>query len=270
MSAGRFELSAMKYLSKAFQIASAALSYLIFGVGAFLMGLFFQLLVYTRLVSHLSVQKAVRWCIHKGCFAFIELMRFLRLIRYSIDIESLRSASGGYIVVANHPSLIDIVFMFAFKRDLNCIVKKGIWDNVFTRYVVRLAGFIPNNSQYVVELAVEKLQLGENIVIFPEGTRTVCDGRLSFKRGFANIAIRSDAKILPVFIECEPRALQKNIPWYSIPEGGPVYQISSRQALNLSECIDVSLPRMIRYRLLTQYLVDYYAEWQGSKLTIND
>ena len=247
-------------MRKILQIVAAAISYTVFGIGALLVGLFFRLLSIVPISPGVK-QCWIRWCIHMGCLSFIKLMRALGLLTYSFDIQTMREAQSGYIVMANHPSLIDAVFILAANKDVSCIVKSALWNNFFTGAVVQLAGYIPNNDADAVSIAAEKLKAGENILIFPEGTRNEYDEQLDFKRGASNIAVAANAPILPVLIKCNPRALQKGEKWYHIPDGGSHFSIVARNILTLDRCIDTSRPRTIQYRHLTQFLKVYYKQW---------
>jgi len=40
---------------------------------------------------------------------------------------------------------------------------------------------------------------------------------LKFRRGAANIALRTPSEITPVLIDCQPSTLTKGEPWYHIP-----------------------------------------------------
>ena len=254
-------------LRKSWQILSAGVSYSLFGAGALLVGVFFRLMSPVTIISPAKKQRMIRWCIHKGCLTFIRIMRFFGLIRYSFDVDSMHKARPGHIVIANHPSLIDVVLLLAVNKQMCCFVKSAIWDNFFTGAVVRQAGFIPNNAEQVLPMAAAKLEAGENILIFPEGTRTKEDNVLRFKRGAANMAVAVNASIMPVMIECYPRALKKGDKWYDIPEGGPAFTLRSGELLALDDCIDTTLPRPKQYRHLTQFLENYYNKQLSTETT---
>nr|WP_246261381.1 lysophospholipid acyltransferase family protein [Alteromonas ponticola] len=173
----------------------------------------------------------------------------------------MHCAQPGHIIIANHPTLIDVVLLLAVNRQMCCFVKGAVWDNFFTGAVAKQAGFIPNHSEQLLTMAAAKLKAGENILIFPEGTRTKHDNTIHFKRGAANMAVAVNAAIMPVLIKCHPGALKKGDKWYDIPDGGPVFELKSGQLLQLHECIDTSLPRPKQYRHLTDFLTRYYQDW---------
>ena len=74
-----------------------------------------------------------------------------------------------------------------------------------------MVGCIPNDAgTSFIRQAEKKLQLGENLLIFPEGTRTTRGVVLNpFKNGFALIAIRNQSPIHTVLIEKEYPYLAK-------------------------------------------------------------
>ncbi|MBU3020484.1 1-acyl-sn-glycerol-3-phosphate acyltransferase [Aestuariibacter sp. A3R04] len=245
-------------MRKVWQIVSAGISYGLFGLGALVVGIFFRLMSPVTFIPADKKQRMIRWSIHKGCLLFIRIMRFFGLIRYRFHVESMKKARPGHIIIANHPSLIDVVLLLAVNEQMCCFVKSAVWNNFFTGAVVRQAGFIPNDAEQVLPMAAAKLEAGENILIFPEGTRTKEDNVIRFKRGAANMAVAVDAAIMPVTIECYPRALKKGDKWYDIPEGGPEFTLTSGELLVLGNCIDKTQPRPKQYRQLTKYLEEYY------------
>ena len=92
--------------------------------------------------------------------------------------ELQRLERRGLLILANHPTLIDIVFLMAFVPQADCIVKAGLWRNPFTRATVRATGYIRNDDDglRVVDDCVASLRDGGNLIIFPEGTRTTAGG----------------------------------------------------------------------------------------------
>src|SRR6202008_1371053 len=52
----------------------------------------------------------------------------------------------GLLILANHPTLIDIVFLMAFVKHGDCIVKSALWRNPFTHATVRAAAYIRHDD----------------------------------------------------------------------------------------------------------------------------
>jgi 1-acyl-sn-glycerol-3-phosphate acyltransferase len=56
------------------------------------------------------------------------------------------------------------------------------------------------------------------MIIFPEGTRSPGPNRLhAFSRGFAHMALKVGAPIVPVLMDCDPPAFTKQMRWYDVP-----------------------------------------------------
>ena len=59
-------------------------------------------------------------------------MRHTGVLTYHIEGQEHLNETGR-LIIANHPSLIDVVFLIALIRDTNCIVKDSLVNNPFTR-----------------------------------------------------------------------------------------------------------------------------------------
>jgi hypothetical protein len=106
----------------------------------------------------------------------------LGVLRYEVHgLDKLER--GGQLILANHPTLIDTVFLIAFVRNADCIVKGGLWNNPFTGGPVRAAGYIRNDGgPALVDDCIASLRAGGNLIVFPEGTRTPRGGTMAQAR----------------------------------------------------------------------------------------
>ena len=151
---------------------------------------------------------------------FIEFMRCSGVLTYEFRGVA-RLGNPGQLILANHPSLIDVVFLLGFTPRAGCVVKRELWTNLFTRFAVASAGYVSNSpTDLMIEGAVASLAGGQSLIMFPEGTRTRPSEPLSFHRGAANVAVRAAATVTPVYIRVEPTTLTKAEPWYRIPGRG--------------------------------------------------
>jgi 1-acyl-sn-glycerol-3-phosphate acyltransferase len=126
--------------------------------------------------------------------------------------------AGAVLVVANHPSYLDIVVLITHIPDAVCVVKAKLWSSPFFGGVVRAAGYIRNDEpEKLLRECAAKLAEGLPLIIFPEGTRTAPGTALHFVRGAAHIALNTGAPILPVVLRCEPRVLARGGKWYQMP-----------------------------------------------------
>ena len=240
------------------RICAAGISYVLFGIGAFLPGIYIFFLAVIPM-DKATKQRKVRNAIQGLCRFYVDLMQFLGLMNYVVEGPRPKSPSG-LLVICNHTMLIDALFALAYVENLCCVVKASLVHNPFTRVPVKLAGYLANNDERLVDLASAKLHGGENILIFPEGTRNQYDLQLDFKRGASNIAVISQAPILPIVLCCMPRALGKGEKWYQLPEVKSKIVMQFHPILRLEDCVDTSEPRTRQYRKLTVWLREYYVK----------
>lgn len=248
--------SLVKRLNRYWRIAATGFSFLAFGVG----GLLLRIAVFPLL--NLCIREpglrvlAARHVILVVFRVFVGLMRWLGVLRY--DISGLeRLQRQGLLILANHPTLIDTVFLMAFVKQADCIVKSRLWNNPFTRGTVRAAGYISNESGTgLLEDCIASLQRGNNLIVFPEGTRT--DGPISLKRGAANIAVRSLSNVTPVVIRCVPPTLAKGARWWQVPPAIAHFSIEVKEDIDVLAFIAEAGSETLAARHLTAYLQDYF------------
>lgn len=130
-----------------------------------------------------------------------------------------RLGRPGQMIIANHPSLLDVVFLLAQVRHANCIIKHGLIENPITYGPVSAAGYISNETSLdMFEASVKSLTDGETLVVFPEGTRSQPGQAPVFHRGACAIALRGARVVTPVIIRHASNSLAKGQPWYHIPK----------------------------------------------------
>lgn len=131
------------------------------------------------------------------------------------DVEKLRSLRGT-IIAPNHPSELDAIYLLSFIPDAICVMRASLMKRSYLGGAARMAGYITNDQgPTLVREGIEKIRGGENLLIFPEGTRTRAQAVNPFKHGFALIATKTGAPIQTVLIEQEGRYLSKEFPLFS-------------------------------------------------------
>lgn len=208
-------------------------------------------------VAQRLIQRAFAW--------FVRLGAILHLFEVRAT-GTERLAAGPSLVIANHPTLLDVVFVISRMPQADCIVKSDALRNPFLRSVVRIAGYVPNGEgPEVVDTCVERIRSGRSVVLFPEGSRSPEHGLRPFKRGAAHIALRSGCAITPVFITCTPPALKKGQHWWAIPDrklaitidvGSPTF---ARDLLPAGEAISAS-------RAVRSITAALYESFDGKRL----
>ena len=240
------------------RVFATGLSFTVFGAGGLVLGaLVFPLL---NLVVRQPQRRvaAVRELIHRAFRIYVGLMRALGVLRYEIrGLDKLKRS--GLLILANHPTLIDTVFLMAFVKNADCIVKGALWHNPFTRGPLRAAGYISNEGgPALVQDCIASLRRGNNLIVFPEGTRTPGDGVISMKRGAANIAVRGDLNMTPVLIRCEPPTLGKGEKWWRVPSRRVLIRIDVQDDLAIEAFTGGGASEVMAARRLTEFLQNYF------------
>ena len=136
---------------------------------------------------------------------FIRLMFWLA--HYKIDTSALQKYKNlrSTVIVANHPSLIDVVVLISAIPHPDCVVAGRLFNNFWIRKIVgQLFVSSSANPEELLERCRKSLHDGNNMIIFPEGTRTRPEtAGKALKRGAAQIALRAGADILPIHIKTE-------------------------------------------------------------------
>ena len=130
-----------------------------------------------------------------------------------------RLPRGGLVLVANHPSLIDITCLLARVPEAVCIFKPAIRRNPVLGAAARRAGYFANDGGHdLVRAAGKKIAAGHTLIIFPEGTRTPPGEAVGpIKPGFALMAQRAGAPIQLVRIATNSNVLTKGLAWWKLP-----------------------------------------------------
>jgi len=114
--------------------------------------------------------------------------------------------------------LIDVVLLIAHVREVDCIVKRAIFQNFFLRWPAKWAGYICHDTpEQLIDDCTAALKKGHSLLVFPEGTRTVPGQPIRMMHGAARVAIEAGATVLPVTVTCRPLTLTKNNPWWNVP-----------------------------------------------------
>jgi 1-acyl-sn-glycerol-3-phosphate acyltransferase len=134
----------------------------------------------------------------------------------------------GSIVAANHPSILDALCFFWKLPGLGCVVGTNPWGNPLLSHPARRADFVPRDPALrMLKEGRQRLVRGENILLFPEGTRTTRGALNPFHDGPALMAVKSGAPIRTVFIECNSLFLGKGYSFFHRTSGPIEFRFST-------------------------------------------
>lgn len=142
------------------------------------------------------------------------LMAFSKLMwRWSFadaaKLDEAREGGSGVVVICNHTSMAEVVVIFSYwrlsGRPLRLIMKSEFNRNPLVRWAFARAGAIPVDrgtaDLKAVRRAQRALQRGEDVFVFPEGTRVRSDDQpVTVHGGFALMASMGKADIVPMAV----------------------------------------------------------------------
>jgi len=205
-------------------------------------------------------QKTARRLIRTMFRGFVRLMRSTGALIVRVDGEERLQRPDSKLVVANHPTLIDVVILLSLIPDAVCIVKAELEGSLFIRFLLRRTGYITNSSaETLLGGCAEVFARGGSVLVFPEGTRSVPGRPLKFLRGAAQIALRCRKDLTPVVITCRPPALLKGQKWYQVPAKEPVsMRFTTGSDIPIDGFLAPNEGISLASRKLTRHLTDYF------------
>lgn len=248
-------------LNFCWRLFATGLGFTLFGLGGIAIGFLLFPLIHLFSSDRMHAQRHCQYVVHSSFKLFVWTMKTTGLLTYNIEgTEFLKGERSG-IVIANHPSLIDVVFIVACIPNALCIVKKAAWTNPFMMGVMWATGYVSNdNPERMLEECIDRVRGDEKLVIFPEGTRTVPGRPMKLMRGAASIIVRSRTPFIPITITNNPTTLTKAEKWYQIPSRRMHLRMDVRAAIDpgpyIVEGESLSLASRRMNKVLREILVE--------------
>lgn len=198
--------------------------------------------------SEPAFRAMIRWLFR----LFLWWLRTTQLCVVEFRGEFRPSGRGGMVVVANHPGLMDAVYLLAHLPNAICIFKPAIGRNPILGAASRCAGYLSSDAGIdLIRAAADKVASGACLIVFPEGTRTPVDRSMGdLKPGFAAIVQRSGAPLQLVHISGGANLLARDWRWWVVPRAFPAKIV-----------IDFGPQLMPQSRIPASELVQLSAAW---------
>ena len=134
---------------------------------------------------------------------------------------------SGAVIVANHPSLIDVVILTSIIPDSMLVVSPKLMRWPFLRPILHgLCIINDGDTASFIRQAEEGLRQGFNIIIFPEGTRTTPGVKSRVHRGSARLSLATGSDIYPIHIQTDMPFLTKEYPWWYVGTHCPEFVVT--------------------------------------------
>lgn len=194
-------MSLKQRLAYCWHIAEKLFTFFLFGVGSLLLAT----VVFPTLfaLSGFSRKRFGRWArmsVHLALRFIIWQLVLLHGIDFRVEHRERLKDLESKVIIANHPSLLDVVILFSLIPNADCIVKGSLGQNSFVRGIVNSI-YILNTESFDDQLANSKKSLDEGncLIIFPEGTRSTPGKRWFFKKGAARFALYAHRDVVPIY-----------------------------------------------------------------------
>ena len=216
----------MRSLAKVARILFTGSAFFVFWWGgAFLTWIVLPLIRFRHRNDPDDAMRRCRRLLSRSLRLHADYMRFFRLVEFDSRAVERQLPSGGFVMVANHPSLIDVVLLLSTYPTLYCVVKGPYMRSPLVGRMLRYCNHIdagdgdPASGAAVVQGAIDRLRRGDPVLIFPEGTRSPMNGLGQFKKGAFAIAQAANVPVVPIRIRCDPPGLMRGQKWYHVPDG---------------------------------------------------
>lgn len=248
------------------RLFGTGLAFSVFGLGGMIAAVTVFPLLHVFIRDRDRRRDTAKFLVYKLFRGFVALLSVTNVARADVTYPERLKQAPGRIVIANHPTLLDVVMLMSLMPRMQCVVKGQLWRNPFMMGVMRATGYIRNDleaDEFIAECE-QSLARGESLIIFPEGTRTRPGVDLNpLQRGFANIALAANADLLPVTIKCNHITLKKGTPWYDIPPSQIVFDMDIGKSVPLDRIMDPAQPRAKRARAISAYVREYFLSGLG-------
>lgn len=182
-----------------------------------------RLFATVRGVSLAEKRRMCRRIVGRSWVFFHDYMRWLNLIDYNPREVEAKLPDGPFVMVANHPTLIDVTALVSFHSDISIVAKTSMFNSQLLGPLLRSCWHIDGgdgglfSGARVMTQGLERLAAGIPVVIFPEGTRSPERGLGTFRQGAYEMAVRANVPIVEAIITCDPPTLMRGQAWYEIP-----------------------------------------------------
>jgi 1-acyl-sn-glycerol-3-phosphate acyltransferase len=149
--------------------------------------------------------RLIRHTLLKVLCSVFRLLFFL-LTRVNTEGLEYLPRTGGYIVAANHLSILEVPLVYCLlgRDDVRGLVAKKHQKNPIFRWIINIIGGIWLNREEAdtraIRAARDHLKQGGVLGISPEGTRSPTGALIAAKNGVAYLADQAGVPIIPVAI----------------------------------------------------------------------
>lgn len=154
------------------------------------------------------------------CYLIMYACRFVCKISYMVKLKKIGYSTTIFdkpgIIIANHQSFTDILFLLSLSPKVLMVTNKWVWSSPFFGTLIRYAGYfhVHDGYEHNLEAIKQKIDEGYSIIIFPEGTRSEDLKIKRFHSGAFYLASKLKIDIIPVVLYGSGMVVSKKQPFY--------------------------------------------------------
>lgn len=170
------------------------------------------------------------------------------LMRLDLSGLDVLNRQRKMLLVANHPSMIDVFLVISRVRRSICLMRASIGTNIFLAVGAHLAGYVSNrDTGRMLRSAAMAVERGNLLLAFPEGTRTTRQPVNAIKPGAALIAKRTNAPLQTILIVTNSAYLSKGWNILRPPQFPLIYKAKLGQRLLATGSVAETTNRLQKY-----------------------
>ena len=193
------------------------------------------------------------WGFYDSCKS---ICRVVTSVWFDLKVHGVQHVprSGGALLICNHQSLLDPVFVgVQLPRQISFIAKSQLFEAPGLGWLVRNLNTFPvrrgETDVSAIKEALRRVHEGSVLTMFPEGTRSWDGNLLPIQAGIALMVKRAEAPVIPAVVDGAHRAWPRG---RKFPKGGPVrlmygpaMEFGKAKGAEIVQQIDQTFRRMI-------------------------
>ena len=230
------------------------LSFVIFGIGA----IFLNFIIFPMAKFFLKDRQLLYFyseTIYNTWKWFVRILIFFKIIKLNItDLDNIKQIKQK-IIVATHPSFIDILILIALIPRTTCIVKYSLSKNPILFNLVNSIFIMEDESlENLKEHTKRMIDNGFNVVIFPMGIRHRRNEFPKIKKGAATIAMNANCNIVALKYYTDFDFLFINQPVYEAGEKTVTYDLSYVGEIDVKSMLQNSENEIVKKKNITKMI----------------
>lgn len=144
--------------------------FLMFSVGAVTLGTVVNLIIELIVRNKDKKQQILRYLVKKSFQFIVRICSIFSVFKVKFRNIDLLEQKHGYVIISNHPTLADYLILYSRLNNSTTVMVADKLNRTFMRKIICNMGYVSNNVD--AEKITTILSDSDNILIFPEGTRT--------------------------------------------------------------------------------------------------